>query len=205
MATGYTYDPTTNGYYYLNNDNASVYQGVMEVGWINVNGTDRYFGTNGALLPNTISTDGYTVNPDGSRGGKPMTITPKGYAVAGRFMFNQATNTSKLYLAEESESLEEVIPNQWVNIENNGLRQSFHINAETNMDVGLFTDTDGYTYYLDNSATTNRGAMMVGVININGINYYFAETAGLYPLGALVKNGTLPNGKHTNELGVIID
>ena len=73
------------------------------------------------------------------------------------------------------------------------------------MDVGLFTDTDGYTYYLDTSATSNRGAMMIGVININGLNYYFAETNGAYPAGALVRNGTLPNGKHTNALGVIID
>lgn len=204
MAEGYTYDPLTNGYYYLN-PNKDAYQGMMSVGWLNVGGVDKYFGANGALQTNTISPDGYTVTADGSRGGKPMTISPKGYAVAGGFTYNAALNQSKLYLREESESMEEIVPNQWVNIENNGLRQSFHINQDSMMDVGLFTDTDGYTYYLDNSNTTNRGAMMIGVININGMNYYFAESNGTVPVGALVKNGTLSNGKHTNELGIIID
>ena len=85
----------------------------------------------------------------------------------------------------------------------------YHFNSAGYMDHGLFTDTDGNTYYLHDIEDGNYGAMLTGWQWIDGNGdglkecYYFNQTSGEngLPLGAMLKNATTPDGYTVNANG----
>ena len=85
----------------------------------------------------------------------------------------------------------------------------YHFDSAGYMDHGLFTDTDGNTYYLHDIEDGNYGAMLTGWQWIDGNGdglkecYYFNQTSGEngLPLGAMLKNATTPDGYTVNANG----
>lgn len=79
----------------------------------------------------------------------------------------------------------------------------YHFNTTGYMDHGWFTDKDGQTYYLHDTADGNYGAMLTGWQWIGGKCYYLNQNSGYagYPAGALLKNATTPDGHTVNAAG----
>ena len=213
MRTGFY---TENGNTYYLDERQGVTTGRRETGWVTVGGREYFFSpVTGALQTNTVTPDGYIVDATGAKVGVANTeqkisagvnvANYKGKPVEGMWNYDNSTNSWNLSLNNVDSNQSYIASNEWVNIMYNGQRQSYHFNAYGIMEVGLITDVDGNTYYLDETNSRGRGALKTGIVTLGGIEYYFSEENSLaLPYGALVKNGTLPDGRRTDSTGRII-
>ena len=129
----------------------------------------------------------------------------KGRSVEGVWNYDAGSNSWNLQLTNVDSNQSYTARNEWVNIMYNGQRQSYRFNEYGVMQTGLVTDSDGNVYYLDETNTKGRGAMKVGLVNIGGVLYYFnQQNTATLPYGALAKNATLPDGRHTDATGRVI-
>ena len=79
----------------------------------------------------------------------------------------------------------------------------YHFDANSIMQTGWFTDTDGRIYYLYPVADGNRGYMMTGWQFIDGIWYYF-NTVSDGTKGSMFVNTTTPDGYQVGADGAWI-
>lgn len=98
--------------------------------------------------------------------------------------------------------------NEWAYIynpfagENQAPASWFRFNETGEMVTGIFSDTDGQTYYLKPSSDGSLGAMLTGWITVDGKWYYFNPVkTETNPTGALLKNVVTPDGFVVNESG----
>lgn len=91
---------------------------------------------------------------------------------------------------------------RWHECSWNGFKAWYYFNAEGYMNSGWFTDRDGNTYFLHDQNDSRAGSMYTGWNWINGKCYYFQDTPNAArPMGAMMKNGTTPDGYEVNENG----
>ena len=217
MTTGWYTDDAGDTYFlHTVSDNTL---GHMYTGWnwIDDNGDGvaecYYFepasnGYRGRLYKSTTTPDGYTVNEKGQWTQNGIVITKDLTAQLegswrkddiGRWFYNDGTRDMK---------------NEWIHLNNPYADTSkgqptdswFHFGADGVMDTGWFTDSNGYTYYLNSKSDNTLGRMLTGWQWIDDNNdgvmecYYFSENENNV-LGHLYKNQTTPDGYSVNSKG----
>ena len=201
--------------YYL--DTNQINLGAMLKGWQTIDGALYYFDqTNGFLYVNTVTPDGYFVNEFGVAMGiaddqvKANSNTfvgdMKGELVGGTWSVDQNSGLVEFKIVDLNTNIEKSASNSWYTVYVNGELKSYHFNEMGIMQTGIFKDSDGNTYFLDDSISANRGSMKTGAVVIGNAEYYFNPKAtNELPYGALMKNTTLPDGRRTDVNGKIMN
>ncbi len=91
---------------------------------------------------------------------------------------------------------------EWLELDAGGRTDWYHFNAQGYVDGGWLTDIDGHRYYLCDESGDRFGHMYTGWHQIGGKWYYFnTESTATAIKGALVTNGTTPDGYTVDETG----
>ncbi|MDO5564370.1 MAG: InlB B-repeat-containing protein, partial [Eubacteriales bacterium] len=86
-----------------------------------------------------------------------------------------------------------------------GQKDWYIFENQGNVRTGWYTDTQGNTYYLNEILAEKPGAMNLGWVTIDGIQYYFAqEQTAEHGYGTLYKNAMTPDGIIVDENGRLV-
>ena len=215
MDTGWYTDDAGDTYYLHtvpDNTLGHMYTGWQ---WIDDNGDGMaecyYFepesnGYRGRLYKSTTTPDGYTVNEKGQWTQNGIVITKDVTEPAPTWRQDAA---GKWFYSNGHE-----YKNEWALVDKpyadaaagQPAQSWFHFGADGAMDTGWFTDSNGYTYYLNPAKDNTQGRMLTGWqwIDKDGDGmaecYYFSEDAD-HVLGHLYKNTKTPDGYTVNSQG----